>query len=115
MNPAAVRAPTFIGESAAMTACMDATAEPVREGVYWRAFPGGPYSCWSQGRWYGDAPTPDTAAAERKLSRHPQLPWAGLALPSSSPCLMCRGQGVRDLGFDEETGNDLIDDCPECI
>jgi hypothetical protein len=88
--------------------------EPVHEGVYRRQFPGGPYSCWAQGRWYGDAASPDAAAATGKPSRHAKLPWAGLSSPPDAPCFRCRGHGVIDLGVDAESDADLIELCPEC-
>jgi len=96
------------------TGWFTAATEPVREGVYRRQSPAGPFSCWAQGQWYGDAATPETAAKQRSPSKHQAMAWSGLTTPPDTPCLLCRGHGVIDFGIDAESGEDLIDPCPEC-
>lgn len=96
------------------TPWFDGHTEPLREGPYQRQYPAGPYSCWAQGRWYGDAATPQAAAAARTPSRRQHAAWRGLDTASEAPCAMCRGSKVVDLGFDAESGDDLIADCIDC-
>jgi hypothetical protein len=97
-----------------VTPWLDSVPEPVHEGVYKREYPGGPFSCWAQGCWYGDASSPDDAAAQRQPSRYQRLRWRGLAERTGGPCQLCRGLGVTDRGVDEETGEDLIEPCSDC-
>lgn len=89
--------------------------KPVREGVYRRQFPAGPYACWSahQG-WHDDAATPEDAAGQTRIARRQDAPWRGRTRPSSQPCGTCRGHGVLDRGVDADTGSDLINECPDC-
>lgn len=96
------------------TPWFDGQATPLREGPYRRRHPAGPYSCWAQGRWYGDAPSPEAAAQARRPSRRQHAAWRGVAGNTGQPCSICRGSRVVDLGFDEESGRDLIDDCLDC-
>ena len=96
------------------TPWFDGDQEPLREGPYQRRAPAGPYSCWAQGRWFGDAASPQAAAASRRASRWQHAAWRGLAASSGLPCSTCRGSKLIDLGFDEETGEDRISDCIDC-
>lgn len=96
------------------TPWFDGHTAPVREGPYQRRYPAGPYSCWAQGRWYGDAATPQAAAAARRPSPRQHAAWRGLAVSSDQPCATCRGSRIVDLGFDEDSGQDRIDDCLDC-
>lgn len=97
-----------------LTPWFDAADRPRRAGVYRRRWPAGPYSCWDGRQWRADAATPDAAAARTGPSRHAQAPWQGLVTPPDAPCLTCKGHTVRDHGVDEETGADLITECPDC-
>lgn len=97
-----------------VTSWFDGRATPVREGPYQRREPAGPYSCWAQGRWYGDAATPEAAARARRPSRRQHAPWRGLAADAGLPCATCRGNRLVDQGIDPESGEDLIDDCLDC-
>lgn len=96
------------------TPWFDGDTQPLREGPYQRRHPAGPYSCWAQGRWYGDAATPQAAAAARRPSRRQRAAWRGLVTSSDRPCSTCRGSRLVDLGFDEATGEDRISDCLDC-
>lgn len=87
---------------------------PSRAGVYRRRWPAGPYACWDGSRWRADAPTPDAAAAQSGASPVPAAAWQGLLTAPALPCLTCRGHTVVDHGVDEETGEDLIGECPDC-
>lgn len=96
-----------------LTDWLPGTKAPAHEGVYRRRPPAGPFSCWAQGRWWGDAERPDDAAREHRPSQHQAAAWRGLAQPSAEPCLLCRGHGVIDRhgeGDDEAR----IEECPEC-
>jgi hypothetical protein len=94
------------------TAWLDARDPPVREGVYRRQAPAGPYSCWSAEQWFGDAPSVAAAAAARRPSTWQHARWAGISQAPDEPCALCRGLTVIDHGHDE--AGDLIDECPEC-
>lgn len=87
---------------------------PMHEGAYKREAPAGPYSCWTQGRWWGDAATPQAAAAARRPSRLQRAAWRGLTASMEEMCRACRGGQVIDLGFDQLTGDDLIAECADC-
>jgi len=105
----------FVGRRRyAMTGWIAGAARPVREGVYERREPAGPYACWSGAAWRADASSPAEAASQSAPSDFPAAPWRGLAEAPNSVCLTCRGQGVLDAGFDAESGRDLIDECPDC-
>ncbi|MCR5869052.1 hypothetical protein [Aquincola sp. J276] len=101
-------------QSLQATPWFDGHDPPAREGPYQRRYPAGPYSCWAQGRWYGDAATPQAAAAARSASRWQHAAWRGVSTPSDAPCAACRGSKLIDLGFDAETGDDLIAACADC-
>ena len=97
-----------------LTPWLPATQQPVREGVYRRAAPAGPYACWSGRTWYGDAPTAAAAAARAEPSAVQSAAWRGLSSPPQAPCFACKGHTVIDRGVDPETQRDLIEECPEC-
>jgi hypothetical protein len=99
---------------AAHTPWFDPGVRPVHVGVYRRRWPGGPYACWDGERWRADAATPEVAAAHEAASRVQDAPWQGLADAPAVLCLTCRGHSVIDRGVDEETGADLISECPDC-
>jgi hypothetical protein len=101
-------------DEAAVTAWMPPDARPVREGVYERQDPAGPFSCWSGRAWNADARTPGEAARRTSPSPQQRAPWRGRVEASDAPCATCRGHGVVDRGFDEEHGVDLIDECADC-
>lgn len=100
--------------AAPQTPWIDGLLQPVREGVYARRAPAGPYSCWDGAAWYADAATPAAAAAQLARSPWQRAPWRGLTQAPAVPCFACRGHTVIDRGVDTETGRDLIDECPEC-
>ena len=93
---------------------LDPDVKPVHPGVYRRQWPGGPYACWDGRRWRADAATPEAAAAKEGISPHVDAPWQGLSTPPAAPCLTCKGHSVVDRGVDEDTGADLITECPDC-
>lgn len=96
------------------TPWFDASTPPVREGPYRRRYPAGPFSCWTGQAWYGDAHSPQAAAAAKQASRHQQVPWQGLARLSDLPCSACKGHGVIDLGDDDAQGWPLLRECATC-
>jgi hypothetical protein len=95
------------------TSWFDGGTAPRREGPYERRSPAGPYSCWAQGRWWGDAPTPEAAARVQRPSRRQSAAWRGVTASSEGPCLACKGAGVVDLGVDD-AGEDLMAACVAC-
>jgi hypothetical protein len=98
-----------------LTPWFDAVAWPERTGVYRRASPAGPYSCWAGGAWWGDAATPQAAAEARRTSDRQHVRWRGVAVAHGQPCRRCRGLGVVDPGLDDPAvETDRIDDCPDC-
>ena len=97
-----------------LTGWIGGEARPVREGVYERREPAGPYACWSGGAWRADASSPAEAVAQAAASDFPAAPWRGLAEAPDSVCLTCRGHGVLDAGVDPESGRDRIGECPDC-
>lgn len=97
-----------------LTPWLSGEEQPLREGVYRRQFPAGPYSCWGGDRWLQDANTPQAAAAQLSMSPHQRTAWRGLTEASGLPCASCRGHGVIDRGVDPESGRDLITECPDC-
>ena len=103
-----------LAPAAVLTPWLPATARPVREGVYSRAAPAGPYACWSGSTWYGDAASAAAAAARVEPSAHQSAAWRGLSSPPETPCFACKGHTVIDRGVDPETQRDLIEECPEC-
>jgi hypothetical protein len=105
---------TPLADTPPLTDWIDGHLHPAREGVYARRFPAGPYSCWNAEGWHVDTLTPDEAADHRALSPHQNVAWRGLSAASGLPCETCGGHGVLDHGHDEDTGSDLIDECPDC-
>jgi hypothetical protein len=106
---------SMLGSTAlTVTEWFGASSPPEHEGVYERLFPGGPFSCWNGRAWNKDAHGPADAALQTTLSPHQNVPWRGLLQPSPAPCATCRGHTVVDRGFDQETGADLIAECPDC-
>ena len=101
-------------KAAPVTPWFDDAVHPVHVGVYRRRWPGGPFTCWDGERWRADAATPEVAAAHEAESRVQQAAWQGLADAPAVLCLTCRGHSVIDRGVDEETGADLISECPDC-
>ena len=97
-----------------VTPWFNGTARPWHEGVYQRRFPAGPYSCWDGTQWRHDAVSALAAARQTQPSRWQQTPWRGSLQPPPEHCLTCRGSGVIDQGPDPQTGDDLIDPCPDC-
>ncbi|MCM5681193.1 hypothetical protein M8A51_16825 [Schlegelella sp. S2-27] len=97
-----------------LTPWFSGATPPWHEGVYQRRFPGGPYSCWDGRHWRQDAVSPQAAAIETQPSRWQQAAWRGSTEPPPGHCLTCRGAQVLDLGDDAETGQALIDPCPDC-
>ena len=91
-----------------------ASAKPWHEGVYQRRFPAGPYTCWDGRQWRQDAVSPLAAARETQPSPVQEAAWRGCTEPPPEHCLTCRGQGVVDQGDDPETGQALIEPCPDC-
>ena len=108
--PEAIRGTTAIP----VTDWLPATARPVREGVYERLFPAGPYSCWNGRAWNVDADQPASAASQDGLSPYQRVGWRGLTTQTGEPCATCRGHTLVDRGFDAESGADLIGECPDC-
>ncbi len=102
------------GRTYGLTPWLPGSCTPVRPGVYQRNDPAGPFSCWDGRRWRADAATPAEAVRQTAFSRHLAASWRGLSAPSPEPCATCRGHGVIDQGDDEETGEALIDPCPDC-
>lgn len=97
----------------ALTDWFDGDLVPRHVGVYKRAYPAGPYSCWDARQWRLDAATPGDAARQLEPSAYQQVRWRGLASPSGEPCETCRGHGIVDLGPGEE--DDLaMQPCPDC-
>lgn len=99
---------------AKVTPWLEGDLKPQREGVYERRSRPGAYSCWNGKSWNEDAPTPFEAALETRLSHYQGTQWRGLAEPSALPCATCKGHTVVDRGFDEETGADRLEECPDC-
>src|SRR3954464_15530524 len=89
------------------------SVNPIREGVYRRKSPAGPYTCWSGRHWYLDADSPARAATRVELSPHQAAPWRGVATPTAGPCFTCRGHTVIDRGYDAEGDADLIEEGPD--
>jgi hypothetical protein len=87
---------------------------PTHEGVYERLFPAGPYSCWNGAAWNADAYEPAAAARQDRLSDVQDARWRGLVEASAAPCATCRGHTVVDRGVDDDSGEDLIAECPDC-
>ncbi|MCW7540367.1 hypothetical protein OOT46_21265 [Aquabacterium sp. A7-Y] len=87
---------------------------PHHPGVYQRQYPGGPYSCWDGTAWRNDALTPHAAARQLSSSPCQQAPWRGLLEAPSEHCMTCRGHGVVDQGDDADSGEALIEPCPDC-
>jgi hypothetical protein len=100
--------------AAGWTPWFDPDVVPVHPGVYRRRWPAGPYACWDGRAWRADARSPEAAASSASPSASPPSAWQGLASPPEAPCLTCKGHGLVDKGFDEETGTDLIGECPDC-
>ena len=75
---------------AALTGWLPGSQPPLREDVYQRGRPAGPYSCWSGDRWFGDEKDPEAAAAQKRPSTHQSARWRGLTTPPSEPCWSCR-------------------------
>lgn len=96
------------------TPWFEGLVSPMHEGPYERCAPAGPYSCWAQGRWWGDALTPQAAAVAQRPSRLQRAAWRGVTASMAGPCLACRDGKVIDLGFDLQTGEDLISECADC-
>lgn len=87
---------------------------PVHEGVYERRVSDGAFSCWNGGQWNEDAASPSEAAGKTIPSRDQNASWRGLATQSDLPCATCKGHTVVDGGYDEDSGRDLIAECPDC-
>ncbi|MDB5999323.1 MAG: hypothetical protein JWP52_1022 [Rhizobacter sp.] len=98
----------------ALTDWLDGQQHPAHEGVYQRDAGDVAFACWDGSRWHADAATAEAAVTRDEISPQQALRWRGLATPSSLPCATCRGHGVLDRGFDEESERDLIDECPDC-
>jgi len=97
------------------TAWMSSADRPAHEGVYERAFPGGPFACWNGQTWNADAASIDEAAAATEASRYQRLSWRGLVDPPERPCATCKGHTVVDRGlFEGDEGEDRIVECPDC-
>ena len=96
------------------TAWFDGATAPARPGVYERRAPAGPYACWDGARWRGDAPSALAAAERERPSAIRRAAWRGLVAAAAAPCATCRGHTVVDRGVDEDSGADLIAECPDC-
>ncbi len=97
-----------------VTDWLPGSERPMREGVYERRVSDGAYSCWSGEAWNEDAESPAEAATRRSPSRDQNASWRGLVEPSGLPCATCKGHTVVDLGQHPESGDDLLDECPDC-
>ena len=97
-----------------LSAVFDGAVVPAQPGVYLRLAPAGPYSCWDGQAWHRDASSPAEAAAATGPSAVAAAPWQGLADPVDAVCATCGGAGLMDRGTLPETGEDLIEACPDC-
>jgi hypothetical protein len=104
--------PSHRGER--LTPWLAGAERPARGGVYRRRFPAGPYTCWDGAHWRVDSATVAAAAAQERSSRWQDAAWRGRVEPAPAPCPTCGGRTVIDRGVDEETGIDLIAECPDC-
>lgn len=97
-----------------LTAWHAADARPAHRGVYERRDAPAPYACWGGDGWFADADTPEAAAGQEAPSACQRAAWRGLAHAPDTPCRTCRGHTVLDRGVDEDSGGDLIGECPDC-
>ena len=97
-----------------LTDWISGAVHPVHEGVYERRVSDGSFSCWNGRGWNRDATTPAKAAGQREPSRDQNASWRGLTSPSDLPCATCKGHTMLDRGYDEDSGLDLIGECPDC-
>lgn len=105
---------TIDRETMRVTDWFDAKTPPAREGVYERDAPAGPFACWDGQAWKADAKAPADAARAARSSPIQAARWRGLVERTDRPCATCGGHTVVDRGIDAESGDDLIDECPDC-
>ena len=98
----------------ATTAWLSAGTSPALPGVYQRSGPAGPYACWDGSRWRRGATSAASAALQTAPASAAGARWRGLRQAATAPCATCRGQTVIDHGFNDDSGADLIVECPDC-